>query len=68
MVLPVQLANLPLDVLQVLPQLVEGVVHGLAALVDQVDPAVQVADRVLQVLQLLHALLVLRDQPPGSYA
>ena len=62
-VLPVDLPDPALDVLQVLPQLVEGVVHGLAALVDEVDPPVQVADHVLQVFQLLDAFLVLRDQP-----
>lgn len=58
-----QLLDPALDVLQVLPELAEGLVHGGAAVVHQVDPAVHVPDHGLQVLQLGHALLVLLDQP-----
>ena len=66
MIGPVQLPDLPLYVFQVLPQLPKGVVHGLAPLVDEVDPPVHVGDHVLQVLQLGDALLVLVHQPAGS--
>lgn len=65
-ILPVELPDLSLDVLQVLPQLVEGMVHGLATLMDQVDPSMQVADHVLQVFQLLYTFFVLCYEPFGS--
>jgi hypothetical protein len=65
--LEVELLDLPLEIFQVVPQLVEDLEEGLAALVDDVDPAVEVGQQALQVLQLRQALLVLTHEPFGAW-
>lgn len=61
--LEVKLLDLPLEILQMVPQLIEGLEEGLTSLVDDVNPSVKIGQETLQMFQLRQALLVLLHQP-----
>ena len=52
MLLEVKLLDLPLEILQMVPQLIEGLEEGLTSLVDDVNPSVKVGQEALQMFQL----------------